>query len=487
MSDAGVKQELESFRTKIFYGLGSVAFGVKDNGFQTILLPFYNLVLHIPAQLVGLAIFIALVFDAFLDPIVGHFSDNLHTRWGRRHPLMYASAIPVAISYLLLWNPPHWSNGALFAYLIVVAVVVRTFITFYEIPSSALIPELTADYDARTSFAGYRIFFGWYGGLGMSSLAFLVFLHADATHKTGQLNPVGYSRYGFVAAIVMFVAILVSAWGTHKFIPHLRKPPERKMTLSQYAREMISTLNNRPFLILLVSAVFFNLATGLVFALNFYINTFFWMFNNSQIGFLTLSVFVAVFLAFVIAIPLSRRFGKKESAIGMFACGLTISNVPLVLGLLGILTLKTPGLLYLLFAIGSVGGAFAIGSSIMIVSMIADVVEDSEIRTGRRSEGLFFAGNSFIQKAASGLGLFASGLVLWAAGFPSDKLPGQVDPHAVTRFAIIYLVTTVVIYGLGFIVIGFFPISRQTHEETLRRLAAEVEQSREPVDMLGGE
>jgi glycoside/pentoside/hexuronide:cation symporter, GPH family len=476
MDAATAKRGLASFRTKLFYGLGSVAFGVKDNGFQTILLPFYNLVLHLPAQLVGLAIFIALLFDAFIDPIVGHFSDNLHSRWGRRHPLMYASAIPVAISYLLLWNPPHWSQGALFVYLIVVAIVVRTFITFYEIPSSALIPELTDDYDERTSFSGYRIFFGWYGGLGMSSLAFLVFLHADATHKTGQLNPVGYSHYGYVAAIVMLVVILISSWGTHKYIPHLRKPPARQMTLLQYAKEMVSTLNNRPFLILLVAAIFFNLATGLVFALSFYINTFFWIFSNSQIGFLTLSVFLAVFLAFVIAIPLSRRFGKKESAIGMFACGLTISNVPLVLGLLHVLTLQTPGLIYMLFINGSIGGAFAIGSSIMIVSMIADVVEDSEITTGRRSEGLFFAGNSFIQKAASGLGLFASGLVLWAAKFPSDKLPGHIPYQVVSRFAIIYLVTTVLLYGLGFVVISFFPISRNTHEENLRRLAGEAAQ-----------
>jgi GPH family glycoside/pentoside/hexuronide:cation symporter len=474
MDAATAKRGLASFRTKLFYGLGSVAFGVKDNGFQTILLPFYNLVLHLPAQLVGLAIFIALLFDAFIDPIVGHFSDNLHSRWGRRHPLMYASAIPVAISYLLLWNPPHWSQGALFVYLIVTAIVVRTFITFYEIPSSALIPELTDDYDERTSFSGYRIFFGWYGGLGMSSLAFLVFLHADATHKTGQLNPVGYSHYGYVAAVVMFVVILISSWGTHKYIPHLRQPPARQMTLLQYAREMISTLNNRPFLILLLSAIFFNLATGLVFALSFYINTFFWMFSNTQIGFLTLSIFVAVFLAFVIAIPLSRRFGKKEAAIGMFACGVTISNVPLILGLLDVLTMKTPGLMYLLFAFGAVGGAFAIGSSIMIVSMIADVVEDSEITTGRRSEGLFFAGNSFIQKAASGLGLFASGLVLWVAGFPSDKLPGQIPHYIVSKFAIIYMVTNVAIYGLGFVVISFFPISRRSHEENLRRLAAEA-------------
>ena len=86
--DAPPRSELTSLRTKIVYGLGSVAFGVKDNGFQTILLLFYNQVVHLPGIQVGLAVSIALMIDAFIDPVVGHFSDNLRTRWGRRHPLI---------------------------------------------------------------------------------------------------------------------------------------------------------------------------------------------------------------------------------------------------------------------------------------------------------------------------------------------------------------------------------------------------------------
>ena len=111
MDQVAAPSAMTSVRTKIFYGLGSVAFGVKDNGFQTILLPFYNLVMHVPPQLVGLALAVAMICDAVVDPIVGNFSDHLRTRWGRRHPLMYASAVPVAVSYLLLWNPPHWEHG----------------------------------------------------------------------------------------------------------------------------------------------------------------------------------------------------------------------------------------------------------------------------------------------------------------------------------------------------------------------------------------
>src|SRR5579863_3366064 len=102
-----------SRRTKLFYGLGTVAFGVKDNGFSYLLLPFYNQVVGLPPYLVGLAILVAMIFDALMDPIIGQVSDHWRSRWGRRHPFMYAAALPVAVSYLLLWNPPHWSQGAL--------------------------------------------------------------------------------------------------------------------------------------------------------------------------------------------------------------------------------------------------------------------------------------------------------------------------------------------------------------------------------------
>ena len=101
--------------TKIFYGFGSVAFGVKDNGFSYMLLLFYNQVVGLPATLVGLALMIALVWDACIDPLIGQLSDNLRSRWGRRHPFMYAAALPVAISYVALWNPPHWGHQGQFA------------------------------------------------------------------------------------------------------------------------------------------------------------------------------------------------------------------------------------------------------------------------------------------------------------------------------------------------------------------------------------
>jgi Na+/melibiose symporter-like transporter len=482
---ADVKREMESFRTKVFYGLGSVAFGIKDNGFQTILLLFYNQVIGLPGALVGSAIGIALIVDAFMDPIIGQVSDNLRTRWGRRHPFMYLSALPVAVSYLLLWNPPHWSQHALFFYLLIVAIVVRTFITFYEIPSSALAPELSENYDQRTSFIAYRVFFGWFGGLGVLMLAYLVFLTPDATHKIGQLNEAGYSRYGLTAAIIMFAVIIISAAGTHKFIPYLREPPARHVSISRYAREMFASLANRAFLVLMVAGVLFNLATGLVYALNIYLSTYLWQLNNKQISLLTLGVFLSVIIAFTIALPLSRWMGKRTAAIGLFIAGVIVSSVPLALRLLGLFVANSsPALIPLLFFFATIGTSLAIASSILLISMLADVVEDSELKTGRRSEGLFFAGSSFMQKAASGLGLFASGIVLSVAHFPAHATPGHVDPAIIRHFALIYLPLTALLYIAASALIGFYPITREGHEENLRRLAAEVGQASEPVDML---
>src|SRR5215470_9640521 len=132
-------------RVSWLYGFGSVAYGVKDNGFSYFLMFYYNQVLGLRGSLAGLAILIAMIFDAATDPAIGFWSDNTHSRWGRRHPFMYAAALPVGIIYFFLWNPPaeHLSQFALFLYLTVGAVLVRQFITLYETPSTAIVAELT--------------------------------------------------------------------------------------------------------------------------------------------------------------------------------------------------------------------------------------------------------------------------------------------------------------------------------------------------------
>src|SRR5205807_1619736 len=101
-------------RTRWAYAAGAIAFGVKNTGLTAFLLIFYNQVVGLPPYLVGLAITISLVIDAVSDPAIGLISDRWRSKWGRRHPFMYASAVPAAVCFLFLWFPPHgWSQTML--------------------------------------------------------------------------------------------------------------------------------------------------------------------------------------------------------------------------------------------------------------------------------------------------------------------------------------------------------------------------------------
>lgn len=463
-----------SLPTKFFYGFGSVAFGVKDNGFSYFLLIFYNQVLGLPAQTVGLAIMIALFVDAFLDPIVGQISDNWRSRWGRRHPFMYAAAIPVTVSYLLLWNPPRsLDHQGLFFYLIATAILIRSFITCYEIPSSALAAELTTEYDERTKLLSYRFLFGWIGGLAMYFAALKVFLRPDAAHKVGQLNVEGYAHYGLAAAILMLVAILVSAIGTHRQIPFLREAPHRKLSLGQLAREMVGTLAHASFLRVLAGSLCTAMAGGLILSISLYFATFFWELSSAQIALFTFSSLTAALFAFAAAPALSRRFGKKPSAMVLIALSLVIGCTPITLRLLGVFPPNGAPLLFpLLFLQNTVSTGFSITAGILMSSMIADVVEDSELRTGKRSEGLFFAASAFVAKAVSGIGIFASSMMLLVAKFPQGAKPGQVPAEVVRNLGLVYVPTIAVLYTVAILMLTGYRITRESHAESLRKLAA---------------
>ncbi len=212
-----------SVRHKLLYGVGAVAIGVKENGLQLFLMIYYGQVHGLSEAWVGLGLMIALFIDAVGDPLIGHISDRLHTKWGRRHPLIYAGAIPAAVAYFFLWNPPlGLSSVELFGYLVTLLVLVRSFISLCEIPSAALTPEMTSQYDERTDLMSYRFLFGWGGGLLMGMAAFGYFLRGGGS-SPGIVQMDGYRAYSMCAAAVIAGSALLSAWGTHGLIPRLRE------------------------------------------------------------------------------------------------------------------------------------------------------------------------------------------------------------------------------------------------------------------------
>lgn len=464
-----------SFRIKFFYGLGSVAFGVKDNGFSVLLLLFYNQVMGLDARLAGLAIMIALVVDAIADPAIGYWSDNLLSRWGRRHPFMYAAAIPVALSYLLLFSPPAGlSQWLLFSYLLGVSIAVRLFIAVYEIPSAALVAELTESYDERTSYLSFRYFFGWIGGLTMSMLAFGVFLQSTTGYPVGQLNPAGYSRYGVAASVIMFIAIIASSLGTHSAIPWLKSPqPRTTNSVGEVMREIIQTLSSRSSLSVLIAGMLVALSAGLTFALVTYFYTYFWRLQPTEISILVSGSFLSAFLALTLTPMLARRFDKRGAAIGAALVMITLIPLPYFARLAGYFPANgSPVLLPTLMVFSVITTTLTIIWSILIASMLADVVEDNEVRTGKRAEGVFFAANTFVAKCVSGLGVFGSAAIIALAGFPEHARPDQVSAATLRDLAFSYVGAVVALNLIATGCVFTYRISRSVHRENLDKLAA---------------
>ena len=149
------------FPLKLTYGLGSVAYGVAAGALSaSVLVYYFNQVMHIPAVWGGAAILVSLSADVILDPLIGHGSDNFRSRIGRRHPFMYASALPVAVFFYFLWHAPRGLEGtSALVFAMVMLIGVRVSVASYEIPSTALTPELAPDYHQRTGLLAYRWFF----------------------------------------------------------------------------------------------------------------------------------------------------------------------------------------------------------------------------------------------------------------------------------------------------------------------------------------
>jgi Na+/melibiose symporter-like transporter len=471
----GVERRAPSLGTKLAYGVGSVAFGVKDTGFNFFLLLFYSQVIGVDARLVGLALTVALVVDAVADPVVGYWSDNFRSRWGRRHVFMYASAIPVTVSYFLLWSPPKgWDSSEMFWYLLVLAVATRVCLTFFEVPSAAQAPELTQDYDQRSALMSYRSFFGWAGGNLTTVLMFFFLFPAFATAAIpqGQFNRDAYVIYGIGAAGLMLASILVSAAGTQSYVSALQKPPERRLTLIVILREIVETLANKSFLALFLATIFGFVAAGLASALSVYFSTYFWGFTGQQIGGITLAVFISALVGAMAAPLATRLMGKKRGAMLIGVAGLVVSPLAVLLHLVGVLSNGSdPGTFWAVFLLGQIDVALTVCFQALTASMIADLVEQSELKTGRRSEGVFFAANTFIQKMVSGGGVMAAALVLTLAHFPANATPAAVTDDVLQRLGWWYIPAMALLRLAMLASLTLYSLNRSTHEDNLRKLA----------------
>ena len=461
-------------RTLYGYGLGSIAQGVAGQALSTsIISQFLFLVIGMPALLVGAAIVISQIVDAVVDPLLGLWSDRVRGPLGRRHPFMYASAIPCAIAFYALWHPPTAFGGrALFVYMLALLVVVRLFTAMYEIPSAALAPELSTDYHQRTRVFAVRHYFGTIAGGLMMVLLNVVFLRHDATHPLGVLNRAGYSQWGSIAAGMILVSILWSSWSTHRLIPTLATPPRRTGGVAAILAEVVGMLRNPSFLALMVSGLVSNVAGGIGSALNPYMTLYFWGLSPQVSGLMLLAYGPAVFIGAVLARRVSTRFGKKPAMIGLSAASLIVSLAPVVLRLVGAMPANgAPLLIPILLADQFLVVACNVMTSVILASMFADLADDNTARTGARAEGLLFALNGLIPKISTGVGAFGGSALIAMVGFPARAQQGTVAEGVLHALGLAYLPVVAVLYALSIAIIVFYRIDHATHEANMARLA----------------
>jgi Na+/melibiose symporter-like transporter len=457
---------------KLYYGSGSIAEGTHNVAFNTFLLFYYNQVLGLSGTLSGVAIFIALCVDAITDPLMGSISDNFHSRWGRRHPFIYASALPMAICFYLLFNPPGVGEIGLFLWLTFFAIGVRVSMTLFSIPSNSMVAEITTHYVERTSLVAYRFLFGWLGALAIAQIGYLHYFMPSQDYGDGRLDPTAYGAFALVGAFVICSSILICGGGTHRLIPILGRPPApTPFTVRRFIIELRDVLSNRSYVMLLIALLFAAVASGFNDVVGLYMSTYFWGFSTSEIAVLVASLVVSVILAFAITPALTKRFDKKKVALTFASLGVVLGPLPVFLRLLEWMPENGDPVLLPIIVIHSVllvTGVIAIG--ILISSMIADTIDEAELSTGRRQEGMFMSAVTFTGKATSGVGGFLAGLALDLIHFPTQAQPDSVPPENLFKLGLAVGPGLLLFYLLTLYFVSRYRITRERHAEILLEL-----------------
>jgi len=524
-------QEKLNFTTKLAYGAGDLGPAITANILVFFLLPFFTNVAGLPPGLAGSILMLGKISDAINDPIIGVLSDRTRSPWGRRLPWIFWGAIPFGIIFFLQWLVPHFTdnkqlnNWYLFTYYLVIAVLFNLFYTCVNLPYQALTPELTQDYNERTNLNSFRFTFSIGGSILSLLLAQVIFNYYNeaqgfiilglicallsviplfwcvfAIQERGAnpiLNPqqkksvaiiliilaFGLLTYSIIqlisknimGVVFLFLSILIALFSlTLVFAtpePHLIDHSairERSQTAAApslpFSEQLKIVFSNKPFLyvigIYLCSWLAVQLTASIL--LFFVVN---WMgLNSSDFPLVALAVQGTALIMLFFWKHVSQKLGKKN----VYFIGTSIW----LIAQFGLFLLQPNqiSLMYLLAVMAGIGVSVAY---LIPWSMVPDVIELDELKTGQRREGIFYGFMVLLQKFGLALGLFLVGIALEAAGFiksiAGQPLPTQPDSALLAiRIAIGPLPAIILIGGL--ILAYFYPITPELHAEIRLKL-----------------
>ena len=439
---------------KLGYGAAELGVVAVETLLQIYLLKFYNITVGLPAQWTGLALALALVWDAVSDPLMGGLSDRTRSRWGRRRPYLLPGALGLAIGFAVLFDPPTLeSNFFKFLFLLVSYLFVSTAMTVVTVPHLALGAEISFDRDERTEVFGYRRLFATLGSVLGLLLPAIVLIALGGEETEGATE-----RSRRLAAWLLVGPILASTaltlWAT-RGLDRTDGPDatRARVTLGELLREQLGVLRNPVFVPLLAAFVVAAIGRTLNASTALYYYEFRLGLTEQQT---ITAVLLPFFAFFVLSIPMwvvvSRRFGKRWPAL-------------VGVGGLGVLT----AWVYLIFPAGRLegpvgmailGGVLA-GAIVLLDSMVADVVDHDELRSGRSREGLYFGVWKMGTKLSRALGLLIAGLLLGWIGF--DETGAAQTPEVARRLAWLFGPVVGVFFLAGGAVLACAPLTDAHH------------------------
>jgi GPH family glycoside/pentoside/hexuronide:cation symporter len=441
---------------KLGFTLGDYASNLYWQSVSLFLLFFYTDAVGLPAATAGLIYMIASIFDGAIDPLMGMVADRTRTRWGRYRPYLLFGAVPLALSFVLLYVRPPLEGLALAAWMLVAHMVFRVAYTTVSIPYTSLNARITESSSERSTLAGLRMIF--------ATLA--AFTVAALTQPVADLAG-GAPARGFMAAAALFAIVATLIYPLVFLVvrepaePAVAPPP---LTLRE---QWAAVRGNRAFWIVMAGiSLGLICSTALGKSVLYYFK---YYLHDPAAAKLALPLFAGVGLVIIPAwIVVSRRVGKRTAWL--------ITTCWNLAGLLvfALVDIRSAPLMMAFLVYMQVGN---LGAAMTFWSMLPDTVEYGEWRTGLRAEAFIFGLGQFFLKAALGLGAGLFGWALGAVGYAPNQ---PQTPETLAGLKDIMVVLPMVgVAGAGLAML-FYPLGRGDHEAIVRDLRARPSGARRP-------
>lgn len=441
-------------RQKMMYGAGDIGFSLTSTILGVYFLFFMIEVVGLRPAVAAIPIGIGKVWDFINDPIFGYLSDRTRTRWGRRRPYLLFGALPLALTFTMLWYRPGFeSTAALVVYYSVAYIIFEASATLLYMPYFALTPELTSDYDERTSLTSYRMFFSILGSLLAFTLP-LIIIGAFIPENAPRVLLMG-AIFGLMSALPMFITF----FGTKEREDYsdLEKP-----TLWESIK---SVWKNVPFRyglgIFLATWISVDiLQTSLLFYIKFVVQ------RESQNDIIMATIFVIAMFALPIWNWVSKRWSKRHAYMVGIAFWAVVQ--------LALITMTPATPLSIILILCSMAGIGVSAAHVLPWAILPDAIEWYEYQTGERHEGMFYSVTTLARKVTSAVSITFIGPILELTGYQPNV--AQQSEQALRGIKLIIGPIPAVLLAIGIFIAYKYPLDRKEFlkivEELKRRRAA---------------